>query len=132
MSPADGLARDVARAVMADPIRFALAADKFEGLQPIYIQGLIGGFDEALKKDVIFECDNYFNSANGRQSKHQDPPHIQPSAMERRTGMDFVYRLRGSSLRHSRLRRIEFRLLIARRFGRYWRNWLRLPRPSRL
>lgn len=56
MSPtADGLARDVARAVTADPIRFAFAADKFEGLQPIYIQGLIGGFDEALKKDVIFE-----------------------------------------------------------------------------
>ena len=51
---AESFARDISHAVIVDPVRFASAADKFKGLQPVYIQGLILGFDEALKRGLVF------------------------------------------------------------------------------
>lgn len=51
----DSLGRDLLFVVSNDPKRFAVDALRFQGLEPIYVQSLIEGLNEALKKGHDFE-----------------------------------------------------------------------------
>lgn len=54
----EGLSRELTKAIAEDPEKFALAAEKFKNLDPIYIRSLISGFREAIKSNRKFTWEN--------------------------------------------------------------------------
>lgn len=50
----EGLGRQLAAAVEANPDRYAQDADKFKELDPTYVRSLLDGFENALKKEANF------------------------------------------------------------------------------
>jgi len=56
MSPSwEGLGRILSSVVSQDPGRFAAEAERFMGLDPTYVRGLLSGFREAIKQNRTFE-----------------------------------------------------------------------------
>jgi len=56
----EGLGRELTKAIAEDPEKFALAAEEFKDLDPIYIRSIISGFREAIKSNKKFTWENVF------------------------------------------------------------------------
>ena len=50
----EGLGRQLAAAVAADPERFAEFAQQFQALDPTYVRSVLGGFENALRENKAF------------------------------------------------------------------------------
>jgi len=60
-----GLASQVQAIVEANPVRFAAAAPRFLDLKQDYVNAVIHGFDQALRKQMVFEWEGIIDFLSG-------------------------------------------------------------------